>query len=151
MYWRQDLIYMTIVQCPMAYKVQSFLLRVLREEEEGGPWTLLVIPLHTEPKMTLKESPDLPASAFTFSLWQTVHSFWVNSKSIFMRLPMSTYSVCEDFIGFCSPMLVTTLVGRACWRNYTTCPWFRRGITTSLWPRTFPSCKSLCWETLRGT
>lgn len=39
-----------------------------------------------------------------------------------MRLPMSTHSVCEDFIGFCRSMPVTTLVGRTCQRNYTTSP-----------------------------
>lgn len=43
--------------------------------------------------MTLNESPDLPVSAFTFYLWQTVYSFWANSKSIFTRLLMSTHSV----------------------------------------------------------
>lgn len=57
----------------------------------------LAVSSHPVPRMTLKESPDPPASAFTFCLWQTVYSFWANSKSIFIRLLMSTHSVLWGF------------------------------------------------------
>lgn len=137
---------MTISQVPWPIKPSHLCSEYWGRRKKVSHEPYLAIPLHHVPKMTLKESPDLPPSAFTFYLWQIVYSFWANSKSIFMRLLMSIHSVCEDFIGFCGPMPVTTLVGRACQGNYTTCPWFRREIMTSLWPRTFPPCQSWLWS-----
>lgn len=98
-----------------------------------GSWPNLLDTL--SPKRTLKESSDSPTSAFAAYLWQTVftESFWANSKSIFMRLLVSTYPMYQDFRGSCWAVPVTTVAGSMCLRNYTACLWHAEGSTEPIW------------------